>query len=135
VFHHQAANNVKIARCDIPAANTIRLSHKNAHLICGVHNDILELMSSVKSSDPVIWYEFLSENGMASQVPLCRPTPNLRKMQCLIHKGWVLCLGAQSMKNPDRTKVLRLEDLPYICKAMAADLRLIGIERPQHLIG
>jgi hypothetical protein len=39
------------------------------------------------------------------------------------------------MKNPDRTKVLRLEDLPNIGKAMAADLRLLGIDRPQHLIG
>lgn len=39
------------------------------------------------------------------------------------------------MKNPDRTTVARLEQLPNIGKAMAADLRLLGIERPQQLIG
>jgi|GEM_PF-194945 len=41
----------------------------------------------------------------------------------------------QQMKNPDRLAVTRLEQLPNIGKAMAADLRLIGIERPQQLIG
>lgn len=39
------------------------------------------------------------------------------------------------MKNPDRTTVKRLEALPNIGKAMAADLRLLGIEQPQELIG
>ena len=39
------------------------------------------------------------------------------------------------MKNPDRITVKRLEALPNIGKAMAADLRLLGIERPQELIG
>ena len=39
------------------------------------------------------------------------------------------------MKNPDRTTVTRLEALPNIGKAMAADLRLLGIERPQDLTG
>jgi hypothetical protein len=39
------------------------------------------------------------------------------------------------MKFPDRTIVARLEDLPNIGKAMAADLRLLGIERPQQLLG
>ena len=39
------------------------------------------------------------------------------------------------MKNPDRTTVTRLEHLPNIGKAMAADLRLLGIELPQQLIG
>jgi hypothetical protein len=39
------------------------------------------------------------------------------------------------MKNPDRKTVTRLDHLPNIGKAMAADLRLIGIERPQDLIG
>ena len=39
------------------------------------------------------------------------------------------------MKNPDRTKVSRLEELPNIGKAMAADLRLIGLDHPQKLIG
>ncbi len=39
------------------------------------------------------------------------------------------------MKTPDRKTVPRLEDLPNIGKAMAADLRLIGIEHPRQLIG
>lgn len=39
------------------------------------------------------------------------------------------------MKNPDRTTVARLDQLPNIGKAIAADLRLIGIKRPQQLIG
>ena len=39
------------------------------------------------------------------------------------------------MKTPDRKTVSRLEDLPNIGKAMADDLRLIGIEHPKHLDG
>jgi len=39
------------------------------------------------------------------------------------------------MKNPDRTRLNRLEDLPNIGKAMSADLRLLGIEHPRQLIG
>ncbi len=39
------------------------------------------------------------------------------------------------MKNPDRDKVSRLEELPNIGKAMAADLHLIGISHPNKLIG
>jgi hypothetical protein len=39
------------------------------------------------------------------------------------------------MKNPERTIVARLDQLPNIGKAMAADLRMIGIEGPQQLIG
>jgi hypothetical protein len=39
------------------------------------------------------------------------------------------------MKNPDRTRLNRLEQLPNIGKAMAADLRLLGIEHPRQLIG
>ena len=38
------------------------------------------------------------------------------------------------MKSPDRKKLQRLEDLPNIGKASAADLRLIGIEHPEQLI-
>ena len=38
------------------------------------------------------------------------------------------------MKNPDRTTVLHLEDLPNIGKAIARDLRLIGIQHPRDLI-
>ncbi|MBW2328952.1 MAG: helix-hairpin-helix domain-containing protein [Deltaproteobacteria bacterium] len=38
------------------------------------------------------------------------------------------------MKNPNRTTVLRLEELPNIGKAMAGDLRLIGINSPKELI-
>ena len=39
------------------------------------------------------------------------------------------------MKNPDRTTVARLEALPNIGKAMADDLRLIGIDHPRKLVG
>jgi hypothetical protein len=39
------------------------------------------------------------------------------------------------MQHPDRENVSRLEELPNIGKAMAADLRLIGIEHPKQLIG
>ena len=39
------------------------------------------------------------------------------------------------MKNPDRKTVQRLEALPNIGKSAAVDLRLIGIRRPQDLIG
>jgi len=39
------------------------------------------------------------------------------------------------MKNPDRKTVSRLEALPNIGRAMASDLRLIGIQRPDELIG
>ena len=38
------------------------------------------------------------------------------------------------MKNPDRATVARLEALPNIGKAIAADLRTIGIHQPQQLI-
>lgn len=39
------------------------------------------------------------------------------------------------MKNPDRDKVARLDALPNIGKALAADLHLIGINHPNRLIG
>jgi len=39
------------------------------------------------------------------------------------------------MKNPDRTTASHLEVLPNIGKAMAGDLRLIGIDSPKELIG
>ena len=39
------------------------------------------------------------------------------------------------MKNPDRDKVSRLDALPNIGKAIAADLHLIGIDHPKKLIG
>lgn len=39
------------------------------------------------------------------------------------------------MKNPDRKTVTQLEELPNIGKAMAQDLRLIGINLPQQLLG
>lgn len=39
------------------------------------------------------------------------------------------------MKNPDRTTVTRLEALPNIGRALAGDLRLLGIEHPRQLIG
>jgi hypothetical protein len=39
------------------------------------------------------------------------------------------------MKNPDRDKLSRLDALPNIGKAIAADLQLIGINHPQKLIG
>ncbi|MGJ0535115.1 MAG: helix-hairpin-helix domain-containing protein [Methylocystis sp.] len=35
----------------------------------------------------------------------------------------------------DRANVTRLEDLPNIGQAMAADLRLIGIQTPEQLVG
>jgi hypothetical protein len=39
------------------------------------------------------------------------------------------------MKSPDIKTVSRLEALPNIGKAMAGDLRLIGIDHPKKLIG
>ena len=39
------------------------------------------------------------------------------------------------MKNPDRTTVSRLVDLPNIGKAIANDLKVIGINHPRKLIG
>ncbi len=39
------------------------------------------------------------------------------------------------MKNPDRKTVEQLEDLPNIGKAMADDLRLVGICHPRDIIG
>lgn len=39
------------------------------------------------------------------------------------------------MKNPDRKAVSKLEELPNIGKAIAGDLRLVGILQPQELIG
>lgn len=39
------------------------------------------------------------------------------------------------MKNPNRQTVSELTDLPNIGKAIAGDLRLIGITQPQDLIG
>ena len=39
------------------------------------------------------------------------------------------------MKNPDRETVSRLDELPNIGKAMANDLKLIGIDHPKNLIG
>ena len=39
------------------------------------------------------------------------------------------------MKSPDRNTVSQLEELPNIGKAIGKDLRLIGIDRPQELIG
>jgi hypothetical protein len=39
------------------------------------------------------------------------------------------------MKNPDRETVSSLEALPNIGKAIAADLRLIGIDHPKKLVG
>jgi hypothetical protein len=39
------------------------------------------------------------------------------------------------MKNPNRETVSKLEELPNIGKAIANDLRLIGIDYPQELIG
>jgi hypothetical protein len=55
--------------------------------------------------------------------------------------GAVFCLnialfnGGLKMKNPDRESVSRLEELPNIGKAIAGDLRLIGIDHPAKLIG
>ncbi len=39
------------------------------------------------------------------------------------------------MKNPDRKTVSELEKLPNIGKAIAKNLRLIGIDHPEKLIG
>jgi hypothetical protein len=39
------------------------------------------------------------------------------------------------MKHPDKETISRLEELPNIGKAMANDLRLIGIDHPGKLIG
>jgi hypothetical protein len=39
------------------------------------------------------------------------------------------------MKNPDRKTVSRLDSLPNIGRAIAADLRVIGIDHPAKLIG
>jgi len=39
------------------------------------------------------------------------------------------------MKNPDRDFVSQLEELPNIGKAIAQNLKLIGVEHPQQLIG
>jgi len=39
------------------------------------------------------------------------------------------------MKNPDKKTVSDLEALPNIGKAMAADLRRIGIDHPKKLVG
>ncbi len=39
------------------------------------------------------------------------------------------------MKNPDRRTVVKLEALPNIGKAMAEDLRLVGIHHPRDIIG
>ena len=41
----------------------------------------------------------------------------------------------KGMKRLTREQVKRLEDLPNVGKAVAADLRLLGIERPQDLLG
>lgn len=39
------------------------------------------------------------------------------------------------MKNPDRKTVSKLEALPNIGKAIAEDLKMIGIDHPGKLIG
>ncbi len=39
------------------------------------------------------------------------------------------------MKNPNRQTVAKLTDLPNIGKAIATDLQLVGIKKPQELIG
>ena len=39
------------------------------------------------------------------------------------------------MKNPNRETVSELEALPNLGKAISSDLRLIGISKPQNLIG
>lgn len=39
------------------------------------------------------------------------------------------------MKNPNRETVSKLEALPNLGKVISADLRLIGISKPQNLIG
>ncbi len=38
------------------------------------------------------------------------------------------------MKKPDRNRVSRLDELPNIGKAIAADLHLIGIDHPEKLM-
>lgn len=45
-----------------------------------------------------------------------------------------LCL-VNAMPKPDRDHVCRLEDLPNIGKAAAADLRLLDIQKPEQLMG
>jgi hypothetical protein len=39
------------------------------------------------------------------------------------------------MKKPDRKTISQLEELPNIGKAMAGDLRLVGIQHPKDLAG
>jgi hypothetical protein len=39
------------------------------------------------------------------------------------------------MKAPNRQTITELTDLPNIGKAIAEDLRLVGIQKPQDLIG
>lgn len=39
------------------------------------------------------------------------------------------------MKKPDRKTVSQLEELPNIGPAIGKDLRLIGVDHPQELIG
>jgi hypothetical protein len=39
------------------------------------------------------------------------------------------------MKNPDRQKVTDLINLPNVGRAIARDLRLVGIQNPKDLIG
>jgi hypothetical protein len=39
------------------------------------------------------------------------------------------------MKSPNRQTVTKLTDLPNIGKAIAGDLSLVGIQKPQDLIG
>jgi hypothetical protein len=54
----------------------------------------------------------------------------------LQQKIWRFCWRKmRGHKNPDRATVARLEALPNIGKAIAADLRAIGIDQPQQLIG
>ena len=55
----------------------------------------------------------------------------------MIQVGPVFYIDPQwkQMKNPDRETVSRLDELPNIGKAIADDLRLIGIDHPKKLIG
>ncbi len=39
------------------------------------------------------------------------------------------------MKNPNRQTITELNDLPNIGNAMSRNLRLVGIQHPQELIG
>jgi hypothetical protein len=39
------------------------------------------------------------------------------------------------MKNPDRQEITCLTDLPNVGRAIARDLRLVGIQNPKDLIG